>query len=192
MVTCCLGKKDTQVVELPIVDSLSPRPPYLPLAVPKDLASRLARLHGDPIVWWIGQFLKFILRPQEATSNMIQEASIKRGFKRPVVGWVITRWSYSINRINTVGYATTNVATTNECRNEQFLSIKSGCYNERMRQQTVFVNKIMMLQWTQILKRTWKNTIDRHSMPVCMTCRAFPLWLERQSLSFLSFVRFSY
>jgi hypothetical protein len=100
MVTCCLGRKDTQVVELPIVDSLSPRPPYLPLAVPKDLASRLARLHGDPIVWWIGQFLRFILRPQEATSNMIQEASVRRGFKRPIVGWVNARWSYSINRIN--------------------------------------------------------------------------------------------
>ena len=26
--------------------------------------------------------------------------------------------------------ATTNDATTNECYNEQFLSIKSGCYNE--------------------------------------------------------------
>jgi hypothetical protein len=30
-----------------------------------------------------------------------------------------------------VGYATTNDATTNECYNEQFLSIKSECYNER-------------------------------------------------------------
>jgi len=29
-----------------------------------------------------------------------------------------------------VGYATTNDATTNECYNEQFLSIKSGCYKE--------------------------------------------------------------
>ena len=26
--------------------------------------------------------------------------------------------------------ATTNDATTNECYNEQFISIKSGCYNE--------------------------------------------------------------
>jgi hypothetical protein len=32
---------------------------------------------------------------------------------------------------NTVGYATTNGATKNECYNEQFLSIKLGCYNER-------------------------------------------------------------
>jgi hypothetical protein len=31
----------------------------------------------------------------------------------------------------TVGYATTNDATTNECYNEQFLAIKSGCYSER-------------------------------------------------------------
>jgi len=29
-----------------------------------------------------------------------------------------------------VGYATTNDVTTVECYNEQFLSIKSGCYNE--------------------------------------------------------------
>ena len=29
------------------------------------------------------------------------------------------------------GYDTTNEPTTNECYKEQFLSIKSGCYNER-------------------------------------------------------------
>ena len=45
------------------------------------------------------------------------------------------------------------------CYNEQFLSIKSGwyyerrCYNERMLQRTVFINKIRMLHWTQILQR---------------------------------------
>ena len=32
---------------------------------------------------------------------------------------------------HTVGCATKNDATTKECYNEQFLSIKSGCYNER-------------------------------------------------------------
>jgi len=31
---------------------------------------------------------------------------------------------------NTVGYAITNDATTNEYYNEQFLAIKSECYNE--------------------------------------------------------------
>jgi len=31
-----------------------------------------------------------------------------------------------------VDYATTNDATTDECYNETFLSIKSGCYYERV------------------------------------------------------------
>jgi hypothetical protein len=30
----------------------------------------------------------------------------------------------------TVGYATTNDATTKECCNPNFVTIKSGCYNE--------------------------------------------------------------
>jgi len=66
--------------------------------------------------------------------------------------------------IHTVGYA-----TTNECYDEQF-----------------FVNKIRKLQ------RTRRNTISRRSTRVRMTCRAFPFWVERQSLSLLTFVRFSY
>ena len=31
-----------------------------------------------------------------------------------------------------MGYATANDVTTHESYNEQFLSIKSGCYNEQM------------------------------------------------------------
>ena len=53
------GTNETQVIELPIVDMLSPRPPYLPLAIPRDLSDRMIRLHGDPQVWWIGQFMKY-------------------------------------------------------------------------------------------------------------------------------------
>jgi len=68
-----------------------------------------------------------------------------------------------------------------------YLPIYSGvCYNERILQRTVFINKIRMLQ------RTRRNTTGRRSTRVRMTCRAFPLWLERQSSSLLSFVRFSY
>ena len=58
------GKEDTQIVELPIVDSVNPRPPFLPQAVPADLVERISRLHGDPIVWWVSQFLLYMLRPQ--------------------------------------------------------------------------------------------------------------------------------
>jgi hypothetical protein len=60
------------------------------------------------------------------------------------------------------------------------------CYNERMLQRTVFINKIRMLQ------RTRRNTIRRRSTRVRTTCRAFPLWLERPSSSLLSFAKFTY
>ncbi len=44
--------------------SVNPRPAYLPPAIPDDLSDRIQRLHDDPIVWWIGQFIKYMLRPQ--------------------------------------------------------------------------------------------------------------------------------
>lgn len=82
--------KDVQVVELPIVDSLHPRPPYLPLAIPEDLADRLIRVHGDPAVWWVSQFVKYLIRPQPWLEKEIEEATRKLGFKHPVIGWVFS------------------------------------------------------------------------------------------------------
>lgn len=84
---------NTQVVDLPIIDSLmlNPRPQYLPLAIPADLAPRLTRLHGDPIVWWIGQFMKYLLRMQPETQSMLEAAILKLGFKSPIVGVHIRR-----------------------------------------------------------------------------------------------------
>ena len=49
-----------------------------------------------------------------------------------------------------------------------------------------------MLQRTQMLHQTRRNTIGRRSTRERMTCRTFPLWLERQSSSLLMFVRFSF
>uniref|UniRef100_H3D3V5 Alpha-(1,6)-fucosyltransferase n=1 Tax=Tetraodon nigroviridis TaxID=99883 RepID=H3D3V5_TETNG len=83
--------KDVQVVELPIVDSLHPRPPYLPLAIPEDLAPRLQRLHGDPSVWWVSQFVKYLVRPQAWLEKEIQQSTAKLGFKHPIVGVHVRR-----------------------------------------------------------------------------------------------------
>lgn len=85
------GKPNTQVLVLPIIDSLMPRPPYLPLAVPEDLAPRLKRLHGDPIVWWVGQFLKYLLRPQTATRDFLYSGMRNLGWERPIVGVHVRR-----------------------------------------------------------------------------------------------------
>lgn len=82
---------DLQVVTLPIIDSVSPRPPFVPLAIPKDLAPRLQRLHGDPPVWWVGQFLKYLLRSQPHTTAFLTDAMERTGFKRPIVGVHVRR-----------------------------------------------------------------------------------------------------
>jgi len=85
------GSPNTQVVELPIVDSVNPRPPYLPPAIPEDLAPRISRLHGDPIVWWLGQFLKYMLRPQPHLEEMLDNTVTNLGFEHPIVGVHIRR-----------------------------------------------------------------------------------------------------
>lgn len=85
------GHYNTQVLDLPIIDSLNPRPPQLPLAIPEDLAPRLKRLHGDPITWWVGQFLKYLLRFQPETQEIIDAGMHKLGFQTPIVGVHIRR-----------------------------------------------------------------------------------------------------
>jgi hypothetical protein len=60
------------------------------------------------------------------------------------------------------------------------------CYNKWMLKQTLFINKIMMLQWT------WRNTISRCSTHVCVRCQVFQLWLVCQLSPSLLSVRFSY
>lgn len=80
------GTSETQVVTLPIVDSVNPRPPYLPLAIPEDLAPRLSKLHGAPAVWWIGQFIKYLLKPQPRTQQLLDKSIEKLNFRKPIVG----------------------------------------------------------------------------------------------------------
>lgn len=73
---------------LPIIDTLTPRPDYLPPAIPEDLAPRLIRLHSQPVVWWIGQMLRFLLRPQPGTEKFLNNAKESLKFKSPIVGYV--------------------------------------------------------------------------------------------------------
>jgi len=85
------GKESTQVVELPIVDSVNPRPPFLPPAVPADLIDRISTLHGDPIVWWVSQFLKYMLRPQPHLQEMLDTTVNNFNIEHPIVGIHIRR-----------------------------------------------------------------------------------------------------
>ena len=85
------GSKDSMVVEIPIIDSINPRPRLLPPSIPKDLSDRIIRIHGDPIVWWVSQFLKYLLRPQAETAKMLAEAEKDQGLTHPVVGVHVRR-----------------------------------------------------------------------------------------------------
>ena len=50
---------DAQIVDVPIIEYLNPKPAFLPPAIPEDLSDRIIRLHGDPVVWWISQLFKY-------------------------------------------------------------------------------------------------------------------------------------
>ncbi|KXJ29841.1 alpha-(1,6)-fucosyltransferase [Exaiptasia diaphana] len=86
-----------QNVILPIVDSLYPRPPYMPLAVPEDLSNRLSTMHGHPFVWWIGQFAKYLFRYAPEVQKEIDAKKAKLGFQHPIVGLQVRR----TDKINT-------------------------------------------------------------------------------------------
>ncbi|KAK3094131.1 hypothetical protein FSP39_024491 [Pinctada imbricata] len=83
--------KDVQVVEMPIIDSLHPRPDYLPLSIPKDISERLIRVNGDPSSWWIGQFVQYLTRPQPHLQKDLDRAQKKLGFSNPCVGVHVRR-----------------------------------------------------------------------------------------------------
>lgn len=80
------ASKSEQNILMPIVDSLYPRPPYMPLAVPKDLANRIQKIHSHPFVWWIGQFAKYLFRYSPAVQEEIDQKRTLLGFKKPIVG----------------------------------------------------------------------------------------------------------
>ncbi|XP_037048449.1 alpha-(1,6)-fucosyltransferase-like [Bradysia coprophila] len=83
--------QNIQVVDIPRMDNLIPQTPFLPQVIPEDLAPRLTRLHGDPFVWWVGQFLKYLLRMQPQTHNMVDGHRQKLGFTKPIVGVHVRR-----------------------------------------------------------------------------------------------------
>ena len=85
------GDPDSHIIEVPNIDQLKPPKDFLPPAIPEDLADKLIKVHGDPIVWWISQFFKYIMRPQENTVKLYEEIEKERDIKKPIVGIHIRR-----------------------------------------------------------------------------------------------------
>ena len=74
-------------VRMPMVGSLNPRPPQMPLAFPKDLSEKLLAFHEDPFLWWAGQIFKYLLKSNEEMEKYISTNRNELGFKRPIVGY---------------------------------------------------------------------------------------------------------
>ena len=85
------GDSSKQVISLPIVDNVYPKPRFQPPSVPADLATRLEKIHGHPLVWWVGQVLKYLMRPQEHVKKTLDYAKERLGFKKPIVGVHVRR-----------------------------------------------------------------------------------------------------
>ncbi|XP_041468752.1 alpha-(1,6)-fucosyltransferase-like isoform X2 [Lytechinus variegatus] len=85
------GFEDLQVLTLPIIGGFHPRPDWLPLAIPQDISQRLMRLHGNPIVWWMGQLVMYIQRPQPSFQKDIDKMKEAIGFTHPIVGLHVRR-----------------------------------------------------------------------------------------------------
>ncbi|KAK4882687.1 hypothetical protein RN001_006006 [Aquatica leii] len=91
------GTNNSKIIRIPPFTYILPRSHYLPLAVPEDLFVRLKTIHGNPTVWWIGQLLKYIWKPNNLTTNYINGKTKKLDMKSPIVGVHIRRTDKIIN-----------------------------------------------------------------------------------------------
>ncbi|VIO97550.1 Variant SH3 domain containing protein [Brugia malayi] len=84
--------KDKRIVKLPIIDSLSQRPAYLPLAIPQLYSAELQKLHSNSPAFFISQFIRYLMRPSAVFAKEIDLAVKKVPFdKGPIVGLQIRR-----------------------------------------------------------------------------------------------------
>uniref|UniRef100_A0A2S2Q8G3 Alpha-(1,6)-fucosyltransferase n=1 Tax=Sipha flava TaxID=143950 RepID=A0A2S2Q8G3_9HEMI len=93
----CSGNSSARVVYINALKLHNKNSPYLPFEIPVELAPRLNVLHGDPVVWWVGQFLKYIFRPLPNLSYAFEEYKNRVKFQKPIVG-VQVRRTDKINR----------------------------------------------------------------------------------------------
>lgn len=75
------------MVDIPLIDNIHPRKDFMPMAVPEDIAERLIRLHGNPFVWFTGQLVKYLLRPQPWLLEFVQKKAEAIKFETPMVGY---------------------------------------------------------------------------------------------------------
>ncbi|KRY84640.1 Alpha-(1,6)-fucosyltransferase [Trichinella pseudospiralis] len=89
----CISLNHTFLVDAPIVDIIFNKEqyPYLPLSFPKELADELIQVHSYPPVWWIGQFVRYLMRFVDSVKLDLDEKLETYGFRNPIVGIHVRR-----------------------------------------------------------------------------------------------------
>ena len=82
---------EAEIVSVPPYSIDNPAPDYLPWAVPEDIAHKMIRLHGIPFVWWYGQLLIYVLRPNPTLTEIYRKAEAVLDFASPIVGVHVRR-----------------------------------------------------------------------------------------------------
>lgn len=81
-----------EVIQVPSIESLGHgRPSFLPMAVPADLIDRLNTFHGYPFVWFVGQFLQYLMRPSQQLEEYLEDRRKALNITHPIVGLHIRR-----------------------------------------------------------------------------------------------------
>lgn len=77
------------VVKMPHFTSMYATPqkyPFLPHAIPEEFVEKLSRLHGDPVAWWVGQFVSYLTRPNANLQKHLTRHEDEIRFRNPIVG----------------------------------------------------------------------------------------------------------
>ncbi|CAF3305974.1 unnamed protein product [Rotaria socialis] len=83
--------KTADVVKIPLIDDIQPRTEFMPMSIPADISKRLIRLHGNPFVWFTGQLMKYLLRPQDWLMEFMKKKFEEIKFETPIVGIHVRR-----------------------------------------------------------------------------------------------------
>ena len=63
----------------------------LPLTIPPDLYSRISSFHSAPVLWWVGQVVRYVFRPKKEIQKFIDKSAESLGFTGSVIGLQIRR-----------------------------------------------------------------------------------------------------
>lgn len=55
-------------------------------SLPQDLGERIVRIQGNPLAWWYGQFLSYLMRPNEQLQSFISASLNQMNFSKGIVG----------------------------------------------------------------------------------------------------------